>query len=67
MKKAIGYIKGQDGEQMTIYYNQGREMTAEEANGYSEEVGYTPKSLQDAKEAAATMWEAAEWEYKPVE
>ena len=52
---------------MTIYYNQGREMTAEEANGYSEEVGYTPKSLQGAREAAAIMWSGQEWDYKPEE
>lgn len=67
-KKAIGTIKGQDGKQMVVYYNGAyAPMTAEEEGGCSEEVGYTPKSLQDAKEAAEAMWEAAEWEYKPIE
>jgi hypothetical protein len=65
MKKAIGYIDGQDGNRMTIYYNgRGREITAEEANGYSEEAGYNPRSETDAREAAAIMWSSQEWGYE---
>jgi len=67
-KKAIGTIRGQDGKKMTVFYNGAyEEMTAEEENGCSEEVGYTPRSLQDAKEAAAIMWSGQEWDYKPEE
>lgn len=65
MKKVIGHIKGQDGSRMAIIYNgKNSEMTAEYLNGYSEEIGYSPCNLEDAKRAARIMWGGQPvWDY----
>ena len=65
MKRVIGYIDGDDGNTMAICYNGAHvPMTAEEDNGYTEDVDYTPKSLQDARKAASIMWRCDVWHYR---
>lgn len=68
MKKAIGKILNPDGldEPMTVYYNgEGEPMTAE-CGHLVEDIGYTPSSEEDAREAAMAMYGAWPWEYEEI-
>lgn len=70
MKKAIATISTSTGK-MTIYYNGvGQPITAETADGHSEDCGTIARNLKDARAAAKMMWDDRDgcnvWGYRDV-